>query len=71
MNDIRVYQAELPGRIRAFTVLKDGDYSIVINSILSREQQEKEYRHELMHIASGDYDSPLPADLIEAYLHEE
>ena len=70
MNDIRIYTAELPGKIRAFTVRKDDDYSIVINAILSREQQLKECRHELAHIANGDYDSLSPVDLIELRAHE-
>lgn len=69
MDNVRCYQLGLPGRIKAFTVLKDGYYTIVINSALSLEQQLKEYEHEMCHIKSGDYESKLPADMIEVYAH--
>ena len=64
---IRYYQAELPARVKAFTVCKDDCYTIVVNSILSRRQQLREIEHELSHIRHGDFDSPLPADLIEVH----
>ena len=51
---IRYYQVELPAKVKAFTTCRDGDYSIVVNSILSREQQLEEIRHELQHIAGND-----------------
>lgn len=70
-DEIRVYQAPLPARVRGYTVLKDGYYTIVINSILDREQQLKEYRHELKHITEGDFYKNLPADLIEIEAHRE
>ena len=63
---IRYMQMELPARVKAFTVKNDGDYFIVVNSILSRSQQLKEIDHELNHIKNGDYFSELPADSIEA-----
>lgn len=62
---IRYFQAELPARIKAFTVRKDGVYTVVVNSILARSQQLKEIRHELTHIAEGHFDSDLPEDLLE------
>ena len=68
---IRYYQAELPARIKAFTTCKDGDYSIVVNAILSKKQQLAEIEHELRHIEKGDHAADLPADLIEVRAHQE
>lgn len=62
---IRYYQAELPARVKAFTVKKDGEYTIVVNSILAKEQQLREINHELTHIAMGHFESDLPHDLME------
>lgn len=63
---IRYLQMELPARVKAFTVKNDGDYFVVVNSILSRSQQLREINHELNHIKNGDYSSELSADSIEA-----
>jgi Zn-dependent peptidase ImmA (M78 family) len=69
-EEIRVFQAEMPARIRGYTVYKDGYYTIIINSILDRSQQIKEYEHELKHIARQDHESALPADMIEIECHK-
>ena len=68
-EEIRVYQAEMPARIKGFTTLKDGYYTILINSILDRQQQMKILEHEMKHIKNGDFEKKCPADLIEAYMH--
>ena len=68
-EEIRVYQAEMPARIKGFTTLKDGYYTIMINSIFDREQQMRIYDHEMKHIRNGDFHKKCPADLIEAYMH--
>lgn len=70
-EEIRVFQAPLPARIKGYSVYKDGFYTIVINDILDREQQLKEYRHELKHIAMGDHHRDLPVDMIEIEAHNE
>jgi len=62
---IRYYQVELPARVKAFTVKKDGVYTIVVNSILAKTQQLKEIRHELDHIALGHFESDKSYDLME------
>ena len=67
---IRYYQAELPARVKAFTTYKDGDYSIVVNAILSRKQQLAEIEHELKHINNGDHGAELHADLIEVKIRQ-
>ena len=68
---IRYYQVELPAKVKAFTTCRDGDYSIVVNAILSREQQLEEIRHELQHIAGNDLYSGQPADNIESMIRKE
>lgn len=52
---VPVVLKDLPPRIRGFVCL-GSDYNpcIVINSRLSREQQQKTYRHEMNHIQHGD-----------------
>ena len=67
---IRYYQAELPARVKAFTVRKDGEYTIVVNSILAKKQQLKEIQHELIHIDLGHFDSDLTYDQMEIEVHE-
>lgn len=68
-ENIRVYQVEMPARIKAYTVKKDGFYTILINSILAREQQLKEYDHEYKHIVDGDFDKTCSVDAIEVNAH--
>ena len=68
--DIRVHIVEMPARIKSYTVEKDSFYTIIINSILAREQQLKEYEHEYDHIIRGDFDRSCSADMIEIYAHE-
>ena len=67
--DIRVCIVEMPARVKSYTVEKDGYYTIIINSILAREQQLKEYEHEYDHIIGGDFDKECPVDMIEIYAH--
>lgn len=48
----------MPGTIKAYTVNnKDDTYTIVLNARLSHEQHLISYKHELMHIMNGDYNS--------------
>lgn len=48
----------MPGTIKAYTVNnKDDTYTIVLNARLSHEQHLVSYKHELMHIINGDYNS--------------
>lgn len=68
--NIRVYEAYLPGRVKGYSVYKDGYYTIVINAILDKKQQIKEYKHELAHITKKHHESSLPVDLLEIEVHE-
>lgn len=70
-NRITTALYPMPGRVRSYTVLKDGFFTIVINENLSEEARWKAYRHEMDHINNGDYEKNCSADLIEIYAHEE
>lgn len=66
--DYKVIYQDMPTRIKAFTK-KDGDfYTIVLNSRLSRQQQEKSFDHEYAHIQGNDF-SGTSADAIETERH--
>ena len=43
----------------------DGTYSVYINSLLSEDMQQKALRHELKHIADGDFWNERPIEQIE------
>ena len=68
-EEITVRLVEMPGSIKACTVKKDGYHTILINSILAKEQQMKEYAHEYKHIVDGDFDKACSVDAIEANAH--
>ena len=69
-RDIKVVFANLPTSVKAFTVLTDGYYTIVLNQNLSREQNKLSYLHELSHIVNNDYEK-LDIQSIEANAHRE
>ena len=55
MTDVPVIFKDLPVKIHGFVCLgSDYEPIIIINSRLSREQQQKAYRHELLHIQRGE-----------------
>ena len=55
MTDVPVIFKDLPVKIHGF-VCRGSDYEpiIIINSRLSWEQQQRAYRHELLHIQRGE-----------------
>ena len=59
---------DLPPTIHSFIKETDGFYTIVINSRLSREMQEKCYLHELEHLDNGDFEGG-DVDEIERIRH--
>lgn len=70
MEDINTIYADMPTTLRSYVVAnKDGSYTIVLNSRLSREQHLISYFHERNHIANGDYEKKLNVDLIEIMAH--
>jgi hypothetical protein len=50
MNDVFIYKVPLPAKIKGATILKDDDYIVFINELLSEISQEKALNHELRHI---------------------
>ena len=55
MSDVQIVLKDLPVEVRGFICLgSDYEPVIVINSRMSREQQQKTYRHELLHLRRGD-----------------
>lgn len=69
MDNIRTVFIDMPTTIKAYTILKDDFYTIVINSSLSYEMQEEAYNHELRHILNGDFDRKCSVGLIEINAH--
>lgn len=61
---------DLPPRIKGFVVRRNGEYVIVLNSRLNREQNMKTYLHEKKHIENGDFEK-LNVDEIERDAHNE
>ena len=68
-RDMRVVYADLPAGVKAFTVLKDDYYTIVLNQNLTREQNEVSYQHELHHIINNDFEK-ADVQKIETKAHE-
>ena len=56
MEEIIIRLMPLPAHVRAFTMPDaQGDYNVYINVLLSREQQDRSFQHELRHIRRGDF----------------
>lgn len=68
-NIIVIYK-DMPARIKSF-VIPDGfgNYTIVLNSCLTHEQNRCSVLHEIEHIEHGDYDSVKNVDVLETYRH--
>ena len=70
-DEINTILLPLPMTIGAFTVLKDGIYTVIVNSNLSEEARMREHGKEIYHIMNGDFQRHCSADLIEIYAHRE
>ncbi len=54
-DDICVHVIEMPYRIKSFISKNDvGDYAIFINSLLTQEEMQERYEHELKHFREND-----------------
>lgn len=54
-DEVKMIVQDLPTSVHAFCYHDDdGDSYIVVNSRLSREQQEEAYWHEMAHISRGE-----------------
>lgn len=70
-SDTTVKIVKLPLKVHAMVVRHDCYNTILINEGLSAEGMIRAYRHELLHIKRGDFDSDLSADEIESAVHTE
>jgi len=68
-EEIKTVIAKMPACIRAYVVLKDDHYTVVINDQLSHVAKMRAYRHEVNHIMDGDFEKTTSADMIEIRAH--
>lgn len=64
--DFSVHLHPLPGSVRGFITERDGESIIVVNSLLSFEEQMKAFRHELLHLLRQDLHREEDVGSIEA-----
>ena len=72
-SDVNVVIADLPPRIRSFTICVNGFYTVVVDDKLCPEARLNAYKHEIYHIEKGDFDRSRNGnvDLIEIFAHKE
>lgn len=68
MNEVKVLLHDLPCGIRGFVRKKNDDYTIVLNSRLSREQNKRTLKHELDH-KEQHFEEGTDVQEIEYMLH--
>lgn len=65
-EEIYVYRADLPARIKGFTRANpDGSYTVIVNDNYDRKVQCAAYRHELSHIVNRDLESECSVSDLE------
>lgn len=69
MDEIKVIYIDMPIGMKAYTIKKDGFYTIVLNSKHSSEQNRISYYHELFHINNNDFESQWGCGLVEVIAH--
>lgn len=56
VDDIFIHELQLPMTVHASTLPdNNGDYTIIINSLLSAETKRETLQHELVHIKKGHF----------------
>ncbi len=68
-TDTRVVYEDLPTTIGGCVKETDGFYTIILNSRMTRERNQKSYLDEMDHLATGALDSDQSADQIELESH--
>ena len=66
LEDVTIRYIDLPGSVKSFVKEKDGDYTIVLNSRLSREAQRAACKHEMGHLDNGDFQKTDVQDIEKA-----
>lgn len=72
MNNILVRLVDMPCSVRGCVVRHFDDdvyYTVMLNSRMSADMQQKTYRHEVEHLDCDDFSSDLTADEIESVRH--
>ena len=69
MDEIKVVYIDMPVGMKAYTIYKNGFYTIVLNSRHGSEQNRLSYYHELFHIKNGDFESKNSCGLVEIVAH--
>lgn len=69
-ENIIILYKNMPTRVKSF-VSSDGlgNYTITLNSRLTKEQNIISFQHEIEHIERGDYDGIQNVDVLEHYRH--
>lgn len=70
MENIKTVFIDMPTTIKAYTILKDDFYTIVINAKISSDMQRMAFYHELYHIKNKDLESDMPVGMIEIFAHK-
>lgn len=73
MDKVLVRLVDMPCSVRGCVVRHFDDdvyYTVMLNSRLSADMQEKAYLHEIEHIEANDFSCDLPADRIETIRHD-
>lgn len=70
-NNYSTIYMNLPCKVRGFAVYNSCEdyYTIVLNSRLSYSQNVQAYFHELKHIECNDFNSNMPATVLEQIRH--
>ena len=70
MDNIFIRYYDMPYTIHSYVMRNDDDsFTVIINSRLSNDMQDKAKEHELEHICNGDYDRKCSVNLIEIHAH--
>ena len=71
MNDVFIRLTQLPGRVKAMTVVdENSDYNIYVNSTLSQDEMKKAYLHEIQHIEKKHFDQDISVAKAEGEIKE-
>ena len=68
-SSIFIYITDMPPKVRETVVPCGCDYTVYINSRLSKKGQEEAYLHALWHIEHNDFESEEDVQIIEARAH--
>lgn len=68
--EIHTVLADMPCTVKSYVVSNaDMSFTIVLNSALSYEQNQKSYLHECAHIINGGHNKKCTVDIIELEAH--